>query len=96
FFDISETISTIGDREVLVVRGKEELLISKKDLVILDERGLILYGIPRIEFAKDIGQDLFLKTVVRIIKCEQVILPASIPRLIVLSRAIQCKETKVA
>lgn len=96
FFDINETISTIVDREVLVVREEEELFISKKDLEVLGERGLIIYGIQKIEFAKDISQELFLKTVIRIIKCDQVILPASIPRLIVLSRAIQCKETKIA
>lgn len=96
FFDISETISSLGDREVLVVREEEELFVSKKDLEILGERGLIIYGIPKIEFAKDIGQELFLKTVIKIIKCDQVILPANIPRLIVLSRAIQCKETKIA
>ncbi|NPE06646.1 MAG: hypothetical protein GNW80_00050 [Asgard group archaeon] len=96
FFDISETLSTIEDREVLVVREEEELFISKTDLEVLGKRGLIIYSIPKIEFAKDIGQDLFLKTVIRLIKCDQVILPSSIPRLIVLSRAIQCKETKIA
>lgn len=96
FFDISEIISALGEREVLVVREEEELFVSKKDLEVLGERGLIIYGIPKIEFAKDIGQELFLKTVIKIIKCDQVILPANIPRLIVLSRAIQCKETKIA
>ena len=96
FFDIAETLATIGDRDSLVVRYEEELFISRKDLEVLGKRGLILYDIPKIEFAKDIGQELFLKNVVKIIKCELVILPANIPRLIVLSRAIQCKETKVA
>jgi hypothetical protein len=96
FFDISETISSVVDKEVLVVREEKELFVSKKDLEVLGERGLIIYGIPKIKFAKDIGQELFLKTIIRIIKCDQVILPANIPRLIVLSRAIQCKETKIA
>ncbi len=96
FFDIGEILETIGEREVLVVSEEEDLIISKEDLEVLDERGLILYDIPKIEFAKDIDQELFLKAVVRIVKCNQVVLPANIPRLIVLSRAIHCKETKIS
>ena len=96
FFDIGDILGIIGEREILVVSEEEDLTITKEDLEVLDKRGLILYDIQKIEFTKDISQELFLKTVVRIVKCDQVVLPSSIPRLIVLSRAIQCKETKIS
>ena len=94
-FEISDAVSSLGEREVLVVTLEDELFISKQDLEVLGDRGVILYGINKLEFAKDINQELFLKTIVKIIKCDKVTLPTNIPRLIVLSRAIGCKETNI-
>ncbi len=94
-FEISESLSSIGEREVLVVTLEEELFISKQDLEVLGDRGVIFYGIDKLEFAKGVNQELFLKTIIKIIKCDKVILPTNIPRLIVLSRAIGCKDTNL-
>ena len=94
-FVISESLGSIGEREILVVTLEEELFISKQDLVVLGDRGVIFYGIDKLEFAKGVNQELFLKTIIKIIKCDKVILPTNIPRLIVLSRAIGCKETNL-
>ncbi|MHA1211541.1 MAG: hypothetical protein ACTSSH_03680, partial [Candidatus Heimdallarchaeota archaeon] len=95
FFEIVEVLFELGDREVLVISNQKSLIVTKSDLAILGERGVIFYNVENLEFTSDIDQELFLKTIIKIMKCTKVKLPTNIPRLIVLSRAIQCKETNL-
>ena len=61
FFEIREVMLATKDREVLVVIFENHLTIKKMDLEALRERGVILYGIKKLEFAQDIEQELFMK-----------------------------------
>jgi hypothetical protein len=92
FFELRDVMLTLEDHEALIVMLKDQLLIKKSDLEVLGNRKVIFYGIKQLEFAKDINQELFLKTVFKIVKSDEVILPDNLPKLIVLSRTMMCKE----
>ncbi|NHK31899.1 MAG: hypothetical protein FK730_11145 [Asgard group archaeon] len=92
FFELRDVMLTLEDHELLIVSLEDKLLINKSDLEVLGNRKVIFYGIRQLEFVKDIDQELFLKTVFKIVKSDEVILPGNLPKLIVLSRTIMCKE----
>ncbi|MEA2070893.1 MAG: hypothetical protein U9O98_06330 [Asgard group archaeon] len=80
----------------LVILFENNLTVTKEDLELLKKRQVVFYGIDKLVFTKDITQELFMKTVDKIIKCDTVILPKTIPRLIVLSRAVDCSSVKTS
>lgn len=92
FFELRDVMLTLGEHEALIVSLEDQLLINKSDLEVLGKRKVIFYGIKQLEFAKDISQELFLRTVFKIVKNDEVILPGNLPKLIVLSRTMMCKE----
>ncbi|NHJ48377.1 MAG: hypothetical protein FK733_11390 [Asgard group archaeon] len=92
FFEIRDVMLSLENHEALIVSFENQLLITKSDLEVLGNRKVIFYGIKQLEFAKDIDQNLFLKTVFKMVKCDEVILPSNLPKLIVLSRTMMCKE----
>jgi hypothetical protein len=92
FFELRDVMLTLDNHEALVVLFENELLVKSSDLEVLDKRKIIFYGIKQLEFAKDITQKLFQKTVFKIVRSEKVILPGNLPKLIVLSRTSMCKE----
>ncbi|MFW9925054.1 MAG: hypothetical protein ACFFDW_17400, partial [Candidatus Thorarchaeota archaeon] len=91
-YDMFDIIKEFAEREILLVKHEKELQITENDLRILGERGVIFYGINKLIFDKNIEQELFLKTVLKIVKCDEVILPPNIPKLIALSRIAQKKS----
>ena len=93
--EIRNIITEFRAKEILVVKNEEKLTITKKDLEVLGERGVIFYDVENLVFSKDIDQKLFLKSILRIIKCCKVILPVKIPKLIVLSRVLRCNQTNL-
>ncbi|HUT82841.1 MAG TPA: hypothetical protein VMZ29_16715 [Candidatus Bathyarchaeia archaeon] len=91
FIEVHDVIQHLEDREFLVVRHEDDLTITNEDLEILGERCVIFYKITKLTFSNTIKEDLFLKNVLKIIKCQEVNLPINIPKLIALSRTIYCK-----
>lgn len=79
-------------KKFLLVRNEKNLTISNEDLEILGGRGIIFYGIYKLTFSNNITQENFLASVIKVIQCEEVVLPRNIPRLILLSRLIHCKK----
>lgn len=77
-------------RNPIIVTQKEKLNISKKDLADIGNRELILFAIDEIKFDANIPSELFLDTVKAIIKCNEVYLPKSIPKLLALARTKNC------
>ncbi|MHA1629692.1 MAG: hypothetical protein ACTSXO_05165 [Candidatus Heimdallarchaeota archaeon] len=94
-FEISEEVHSLGGREFLIISYEESLTVSRKDLEMLGERGVFFYKIKRLVFIKDVTPELFLKSILKIVKCQEVILPTNIPRLIVLSRVVDCLKTNI-
>ncbi|MBN1329442.1 MAG: hypothetical protein JXA54_08210 [Candidatus Heimdallarchaeota archaeon] len=91
FIEVQDVVQNLEDREFLVVKHEVDLTITNEDLEILGDRGVIFYNVSNITFSNTIKQDFFLKNVLKIIKCHEVNLPSTIPKLIALSRTIQCK-----
>ena len=70
----------------LTITTLDSLKVSKKDIEVIQERKLLFHRITDLEFAKDISSELFVEKVAGIYKCDNVILPETVPRLITLSR----------
>ncbi len=95
-YDVIRSIMTeFQDKEILIVKNEEKLAINKEDLEVVGDRGVVFYNIGSLNFSKDIDQELFLKTILKIVKCNEVVLPIKIPKLIVLSRVLHCKQTNI-
>jgi len=94
-FEISEHVHSLGKREFLIISHEESLTIAKADLEVLGERGVFFYKIRHLVFRKDVTSELFLKSILKIVKCQEVILPTNIPKLIVLSRVVDCSKTNL-
>lgn len=88
FNEIHNVLETIGEREILIVIYETEINVTQKDLEVLGNRGVIFFGINNLSFSRDIEQEIFLKTVLKIINCQEVKLPKNVPKLIALSRAV--------
>jgi len=95
FGEIRSIMAEFPEKEILVVKNEEKLTITKEDLEVLGDRGVIFYNVEHLVFSKDIDQKLFLKAILRIVKCCEVILPVKIPKLIVLSRVLRCNKTNI-
>jgi hypothetical protein len=95
FDEIRRIITEFQDKEILIVKNEEKLTINKEDLEVLGDRGVVFYNVCSLNFSKDINQELFLKTILKIVKCKEVVLPVKIPKLIVLSRVVHCKQTNI-
>ncbi len=91
-FELRDVMLNLGDHEALIVSFENQLVINKTDLEVLGNRKVIFYSVKQLEFVKDISQELFLNTVFKIVKSDEVILPGNLPKLIVLSRTMMCKE----
>lgn len=91
---IGDELKEQKERHPLIISFEEELKVVKSDLQYLKKRGIIFYKIQKLEFKKDIDKELFLETITKIINCKKVILPANIPRLILLSRIKNSEEIK--
>jgi len=95
-FDIIRSIMTeFQDKEILIVKNEEKLSINKEDLVVMGDRGVVFYNIGSLIFSNDIDQELFLKTILKIVECNGVVLPIKIPKLIVLSRVLHCNQINI-
>jgi len=96
FSELLEVFHGLGDKEVLFVSNEEDLTITKEDLEVLGERQVIFFNTQKLIFSDDIDQELFLRTVIKIVSCSEVKLPTKIPRLIILSRTKNCQKTNIA
>ncbi|MBD3189779.1 MAG: hypothetical protein GF308_04005 [Candidatus Heimdallarchaeota archaeon] len=95
FIEIREAVGPMRKKKILLIVFEDRVQISTEDLEALGDRGVVFYGINELDFAKDLEQELFLNAIIKIIKCEKVILPKTVPRLIVLSRTIDCKNLEL-
>jgi hypothetical protein len=95
FDEIRSIMSEFQEKEILIVKNEEKLTITKEDLDVMGDRGVIFYNVSDLKFSKDIDQELFLKTILKIVKCNEVFLPIKIPKLIVLSRVLHCNQTNI-
>ena len=71
---------------ILTITTLDSLKVAKEDMEVIQERKLLFHRITNLEFANDISGDLFVEKVAGIYKCDKVVLPDNIPRLITFSR----------
>ena len=79
------------ERTSLIIRDLDQIQLSKSDLERY-KRKISLIKIKRVIFDKDVDEDTFEKYIDLIAYCEEVLVPKSIPRLLVYSRCRQVSK----
>ena len=67
-----------------VIEEVEELSVSRKDLLD-SERALVFVGIGKLRFEEDVDEETFRSKVRAIYHCKEIIIPETLPKMLVLS-----------
>ena len=67
-----------------VIEGIDELNVSKKDL-LESERALVFVGIGKLRFENDVDKETFRSKVRAIYHCKELVIPETLPKMLVLS-----------
>lgn len=78
----------------ILIRHVSHVKLSKRDLEEC-ESPLILMNIDELVFEDDITEELFDKKILKIIRCNRIIVPSSIRKFIVLSKTLYVREVVV-
>ena len=89
-FELRATIGCFKERFPLFIMNVKELTVSKKDLDSLGKRKVAFYQIEKLRIDNDVLHEQFFRQILGIVSCKKVIIPKSMPKLILLSRVNNC------
>ncbi|MHA2252682.1 MAG: hypothetical protein ACXAD7_20125 [Candidatus Kariarchaeaceae archaeon] len=70
----------------IILSLHDDLSIEQNDLDEIKERKILFHRIKKLQFSENIASETFIQSVIGIYNCNEVHLPASVPKLIKLSR----------
>ncbi len=90
---IAEKIKSSLEEEYIIISDLDKLSISKKDLESLDKQ-LVVRNIKKLVIERDVDRES-LDKIAKIIFVDELYIPETLPKLMVLSKAKMVKEVKI-